>query len=283
MAITKKWDWEIGNYPNTWNWNFKEIWLYRHLLLGLIKRDFVLNYQQTLLGPIWSLLQPLLTLVTYVIVFSKIVGIPTGTLPPVLFYFSGIVLWNFFSDSVNGTSNTFRDHFYLFSKVYFPRIIIPISTVCTHLLRCILQLVLLFILIIYYWLFEDLNIHFSLNMLGAPLSILFVGATGLGIGLLVTLLTAKYRDLANIVGLGTRLLMFITPVIYPLASARSGLKWIVEMNPLTAYFELFRYSLFGEGSVSNASFLVSTLFTISILSVALIVFNSKSSNLLDIA
>jgi lipopolysaccharide transport system permease protein len=283
MSITKKWDWEIGNYSDTWNWNFKEVWSYRHLLSGLIKRDFVLNYQQTLLGPIWSLLQPVLTLITYVIVFSKLVGIPTGTLPPALFYLSGIVLWNFFSESLNGTSSTFRDHFYLFSKVYFPRIIIPISTVCTYFLRCLLQLALLFILIMYYWIFEGLEIHFGLNVLGVPLSILFVGASGLGAGLLVSLLTAKYRDLTYIVSLGTRLLMFMTPVIYPLASARPGLRWIIELNPLTAYFELFRFSLFGEGSVSNTSLYVSIIFTISILSVALIIFNRKSNNLLDIA
>lgn len=282
MSVTKKWDWEIGNNLNSWNWNFNEIWAYRHLLLNLIKRDFTLNYQQTLLGPLWSLLQPLLTLFTYVLVFKNLVGLSVGTLPPVLFYFSGIVLWNFFNDSFTGTSNTFKDHFYLFSKVYFPRLIMPVSVVCTHLLRCLLQLILLFLLTFYYWQFQGLRIDFNLNLLAIPLTIILVGALGLGAGLIISLVTVKYRDIANLVGLGVRLLMFITPVIYPLASVRPRLKWIVEANPLTVYFEWFRLSLFGEGTVSYTSLLISTLITLGLLTSALIIFNKKSNTLLDI-
>lgn len=282
MSTIRNWDWEIGNNLNTWNWNIKEIWAYRHLLLNLVKRDFVLNYQQTILGPFWSLLQPILTLITYIIVFKNLVGLSVGTLPPVLFYFSGIVLWNFFSDSFNGTANTFKDHFYLFSKVYFPRIIMPVSVVCTHFLRCLLQLAMLFLLTLYYWQFQGLDVHFNLNLLVIPLTILLIGALGLGVGLIISLITVKYRDIANMVGLGIRLLMFITPVIYPLASVRSGLKWIVEANPLTVYFELFRFGLFGEGTVSYTSLLISTLITFGILTLALLIFNKKSNTLLDI-
>lgn len=282
MSTTKNWDWEIGNNLNSWKWNIKEIWAYRHLLTNLVKRDFILNYQQTILGPFWSLLQPIFTLITYVIVFKNLVGLSVGTLPPALFYFSGIVLWNFFSDCFNGTSNTFKDHFYLFSKVYFPRIIMPVSVVCTHFLRCLLQLAMLFLLTLYYWQFHGLDIDFNLNLLGIPITVLLIGALGLGAGLIISLLTVKYRDLANIVSLGIRLLMFITPVIYPLASVKPDLKWIVETNPLTVYFELFRFSLFGEGTVSYTSFLVSILITFGILSSALLIFNKKSNTLLDI-
>ncbi|MCU7548259.1 ABC transporter permease [Chitinophagaceae bacterium LB-8] len=282
MSITNKWDWEIGKNVTTWNWNLKEIWAYRHLLINLVKRDFTLNYQQTILGPLWSLLQPVFTLITYVIVFRNLVGLSVGTLPPILFYFSGIVLWNFFSESFTGTSNTFKEHFYLFSKVYFPRIIMPVSVVCTHFLRCLLQLALLILLVLYYWLFRNINIHFGLNLLGVPLSILLVGSLGLGVGLIISLITVKYRDIANMVSLGIRLLMFMTPVIYPLASVRPSLKWIVEANPLTVYFELFRFSLFGEGTVSYLNLLVSTLITLGILLTALLVFNKKSNSLLDI-
>jgi lipopolysaccharide transport system permease protein len=282
MSATNKWDWEIGSTANTWNWNVKEIWAYRHLLINLIKRDFTLNYQQTILGPIWSLLQPIFTLITYIIVFRNLVGLSVGTLPPVLFYFSGIVLWNFFSESFTGTSNTFKDHFHLFSKVYFPRIIMPVSVVCTHFLRCLLQLALLLLLTLYYWLFQGIDIHFNFNLLGIPFTILLVGALGLGVGLIISLITVKYRDIANMVSLGIRLLMFMTPVIYPLASVRPGLRWIVEANPLTVYFELFRFSLFGEGTVSYTSLIISILVTLGILTSALLIFNKKSNTLLDI-
>jgi lipopolysaccharide transport system permease protein len=158
----------------------------------------------------------------------------------------------------------------------------PVSVVCTHLLRCLLQLGLLFLLTFYYWLVQDLNIHVHLNLLLVPITILLVGALGLGAGLLISLITVKYRDIANMVSLSIRLLMFITPVIYPLASVKPRLKWIVEANPLTVYFELFRLSMFGEGTVSYTSLLVSTLMTLGLLTSALFIFKKKSNTLLDI-
>ncbi len=184
MSSTEKdWGWEISATSSNWSWSVKDLWQYRHLLFSLVRRNFLLNCQQTILGPFWTLLQPLLTLFIYVLVFGKMVGISTGSLPPVLFYFSGIVLWNFFNDSFVENSNSFRDNMYLFSKVYFPRIIMPFSIATTHFLRMLIQLFFLFILIFFYSAVKGFPIPFSLWTLAFPLSILMIGSLGFGLGL----------------------------------------------------------------------------------------------------
>lgn len=280
--IEKKWDWEIGATTSDWSWNVKELWQYRYLLFRLVRRNFILNYQQTILGPFWTLLQPLLTLIVYVLVFGKMVGVSTGGLPPVLFYFSGIVLWSFFNDSFLENSNTFRNNISLFSKVYFPRIIMPVSIATTHFFRLIIQLFFLFILIFFFSVVKGFHIPFSLQILAFPLSILMVGSLGLGLGLICSVYTAKYRDLSNIVVIGIRLLMFVTPVIYPLASIKNQFQWIVKLNPLTSFFELFRLSLLGEGTVDLAQIILSSVFVIVVTISALLIFNKRGNRLMDI-
>lgn len=281
-AQESKWDWELSSKPQ-WNWNASRLISYRHLLGSLIRREFLLNYQQTVLGPVWILLQPLLTLVVYVLVFGKLIGIPIGSnLPPVLFYFSGIVLWNFFNDSFGGTSNTFRDNMHIFSKVYFPRIIMPLSQVSTHFFRLVIQLLLLGLLIIYYAMFEGFTIKLSALLLGIPLAILLTGLLSLSMGLIFSVLTARYRDIANLVFIGIRLLMFVTPVFYSLSTVNAKLRWVININPLTPLFELFRLGLFGEGTVSIAQFLYSAVFIFLSLSAALYLFNKQGSKLIDV-
>ena len=193
----KKWDWEITSETNFWGHSFKDLWAYRHLLAGLVRRNFLLNYQQTILGPVWVLFQPILTLVTYVLVFNKMVGISTGTIPPVVFYASGIVLWNFFSDSFTGTASTFRENAEIFGKVYFPRIIMPASVVTTYFMRFLMQLILFVAVLAYYSIFSGLQIELTMWALGFPLSVLLIGAIGFGMGLLFSVITAKYRDINN--------------------------------------------------------------------------------------
>ncbi|WP_242922450.1 ABC transporter permease [Pontibacter liquoris] len=278
----KTWDWEITSKTSYWGWSGTELWAYRHLLGSLVRRDFLLNYQQTVLGPIWILLQPLMTLATYVVVFGKLVGVSTGSLPPVLFYFSGIVLWNFFSDSFSGTSNTFRDNAQVFSKVYFPRIIVPMAVTSTQFLRFLIQFAMLLLLIGYYWAFRDLPVPFSVTTLAFPFAIVCIGGIGLGLGLFFSVITAKYRDIGGFVSLGIRLLMYVTPVIYPLKSLPENLRWIVELNPLTPLFELGRLSLLGEGTVTPVQLLYSLTFMIVILSGAMLVFNKQGDKLIDV-
>lgn len=281
-VVQKKWDWEIGAETSDSNWKMHELWAYRHLLISLVQRTFLLNYQQTVLGPFWTLLQPVLTLAIYVLVFSKLVGISTGRLPPILFYFSGIILWGFFNDCFSGTTSTFRDNMSLFSKVYFPRIIMPLSAVCSNFMRLLIQMTLLFVLLLYFKIFTNYAIHYSLYIIFFPIAILLVGFQAFGLGLACSVLTAKYRDLLNVVNIVIRLLMFVTPVIYPLSSIKSNVRWIVMLNPLTPVFELFRFCLFGEGTISMPHLLCTLFFTFFVFYFALLLFNKQGNKLMDV-
>ncbi len=282
LTQESNWDWEISSKPK-WNWNLRPFFAYRHLLGNLVRREFLLNYQQTVLGPVWILFQPLLTLVIYVLVFGKLLSISTGSnLPPVLFYFSGIILWNFFNDSFAGTSNVFRDNIHIFAKVYFPRIIMPLSLITTQFFRLLIQLLLLILLTVYYILFKGFRIEMSTSMLLVPVAILFTGAISFSMGLIFSVLTAKYRDMANLVFVAIRLLMFVTPVFYSLSSVHEKMRWVINLNPLTSQFELFRIGLFGAGITSPPHFLYSVLFTILSLSAALYLFNKQGSKLIDV-
>jgi len=276
------WDWEISSKTSYWNESFKSLWTYRHFMASLVRRDFLLNYQQTILGPVWILFQPILTLVTYVLVFGKMVKLSTGNLPPVLFYFAGIVLWNFFSDTFGGTSNTFRENAQIFSKVYFPRIIAPLAVTGTNFFRFIIQLILLILLIAYYLIVKHEKLSFSYWLLAFPVAIACAGIIALSLGLIFSVLTAKYRDMGNLVGLAIRLLMFVTPVIYPLASVTKELSWIVKINPLTSLFELFRLSLLGEGTFHPSQFLYSVIFMLAVAIIAVLVFNKQGDKLIDV-
>ena len=277
-----KWQWEITSRTSYRISDVKALWSYRHFLASLVRREFLLNYQQTILGPFWIIFPPLVTLLTYILVFNKMVGISTGSIPPVLFYFSGIVLWNFFSDCWGGTSTTFKDNADLFSKVYFPRIIIPVSVVCTHFLRFLLQFVFLLCMLAFYVFFKDFKIVLNLWLLMLPAAVGCVGLIALGMGLLFSVLTAKYRDISNLVSLGVRLLMFVTPVIYPLTSIPQKWRFLVEINPLTSFFEIFRKGLFGEGTINLVMLLYSVCFTIVVSFGALMIFNKQGDKLIDV-
>ena len=281
-AATNSWDWEIGSKTSFWSHSLQELWNYRHLLAGLVRRHFLLNYQQTVLGPFWILFQPILTLVTYLLVFTKLVGLSTGNVPPVLFYLAGIILWNFFNDSFTNTSGTFKEHAHVFSKVYFPRIIMPVSVICTQFLRFALQFLLLIGVMAYYSLAGKFHLPTTYWLLTLPFIILNVGIFSLGLGLIFSVLTAKYRDMNNLVQLGVRLLMFLTPVIYPLATISANVRWVVQLNPLTALFELFRLSLLGEGSIAPAHLFYSSSFSFSLLAAAWLLFNKQGDKLIDI-
>ena len=281
-VLDRKWDWEINNKATFWSHGMNELWSYRHLVAGLVRRQFLLNYQQTILGPLWVLFQPVMTLFTYVLVFDKFVGIPTGSLPPVLFYFSGIILWSFFSDCLTNTSGTFRENAHLFSKVYFPRILVPVSVMGTQFLRFLIQFLMLLGLIVYFKLFKGLPLQLEMWWLALPLSILSVAGISLGMGLVFSVLTAKYRDITNLLNLGVRLLMFLTPVIYPLDVVSENVRWMVYLNPLTPAFELFRLSLLGEGVISFWQLLYSLGFTLLLMVGASLMFQKQGDKLIDV-
>lgn len=277
-----QWDWEFGSRTSWWGWSPKELWAYRNLLGRLVRRDFLLNYQQTILGPVWILFQPILTLVTYVLVFDKLVGIDTGAIPPVLFYLSGIVLWSFFSDSFIGTAFTFRENAQVFSKVYFPRLVVPLSVLSTHFFRFLLQLALLLVVTLWYWIVEDVPVTVNSWLFFLPVSILLIGCVGLSLGLIFSVLTAKYRDLINLVHLGVRMLMFLTPVIYPLNIVPANIRWLVLWNPLTPLFEVSRYGLLGQGTFTIWYLFYSILVTSVMLMVSFMIFNKQGDKLIDV-
>lgn len=275
-------DWSITARTHWWGRDWEEILSYRHLLFGLVRREFLLYYKQTFLGPAWMLLQPALTLIIYLLVFGRLVGISTGMVPPVLFYLSGIVLWNFFSEGFTGTSKIFQDNIQLFSKVYFPRIILPLSVLLVQGLRFLIQFAFLIVLIAYYNVFNDLNMTFSVGVFFLPIVILVTGVMGLALGICCSLLTAKYRDLGNLIPTGIRLLMFLTPVIYPVAGTPENLRWLVLWNPLTPLFEAFKFLLLGEGTFTIMQLLFSAICALVFLAVGLAAFNKHGDKLIDV-
>lgn len=273
--------WEITPTSNA-TIDAKEIWQYRHLLRSLVKRDFLLVNQQTILGPLWAVFQPLLTLVIYVLIFSRLVGLSTGELPPVLFYYSGIVLWNLFNDCFNGAAGSLKDNAHIFSKVYLPRLVFPISVGITQLLRFVVQFFLLLILIGWYLGTGRYSIELNTALLWMPIAVLLVCIAGLTVGLLSSIVAAKYRDMFNIIAVVIRLMMFATPVIYPVSSIRPELQWVVQINPLSSFFELFRYSLFGSATLNTTALLIGGAATILLFIFAVRHFARRSNQLLDI-
>lgn len=287
MALTagtnEPWDWEISS-RNSWrSWSVKELWAYRHLLFRFIKRDFLVNYQQTLLGPVWVVLQPVLTLIVYVLVFGKWMGVDTGSSPTVLFFLCGILLWGLFSDLFTGTAFIFTYYSALYNKVYFPRLIIPFSVAGTHLLRFLIQVLLLVMVFVFYAFYKNYHFTFNYWLLILPFVILLTALFALALGLIFCILTARYRDLSNIVHLGIRLFLFLTPVIYPVSLVPSGIRWFVDANPLSVLFEVFRYALLGQGVFTMAQLLYSTLFIIILFFIALAWFNKQAIRLIDVA
>ncbi len=276
-----RWDWEIKKETSWLGVSLKELFSYKDLLLRLVRKDFLASYQQTLLGPFWAVLQPVLTVLIYVLVFHKMMGVSTDGIPPILYYLAGITLWNLFSDVFLGTSLTFLANIYIFSKVYFPRIITPLSGMVLHWIRFLIQLMLFAGFLIYYYFTGKITLHLEYLWLIIPI-VLITSGIGLGSGLIFSVLTAKYRDLQNIIQLILRLLMFICPLIYSLNSVTPKLRLLVMSNPLSSQFEAFRLALLGRGHVTELQFLYSIVMMLLMVGVGLLFFNKMGDKLIDV-
>jgi len=278
------WLYEISAKHRLIDLNFKEIWRYRDLLLLFVKRDIVTIYKQTILGPLWYLIQPLFTSIIFTLVFNNLGNIQTGGIPPFLFNLTGITAWNYFTACFNGSSNTFRSNAGIFSKVYFPRVIVPLSITISNLLKFGVQLFILIVFYIYYN-FNGFTIVPNTNLVLFPIYVLMVALLGLGLGMIVSALTTKYRDLSVLVGFGLSLLMYVSAVPYPLSEARSKLPaWVadlVEYNPLTQIVEGFRYMVLSSGSFSWFGLLYTFLICISLFFLGLIIFNRTGKSFID--
>ncbi|HEY4109087.1 ABC transporter permease [Puia sp.] len=282
MAEEKvKLEWEINKKTSWLGTSFKELYLYKDLLFSLVRKEFLSSYQQTLLGPFWVLLQPILTVFTSLLIFHKIIGVPTEGVPPLLYYLAGITLWNLFSDIFLGTSITFTQNVLVFNKVYFPRIIVPLSVVLLSGLRFLIQLVLFFIALTYYYLAGKVVIPVNTLLLAIPVIITTAGIS-LGAGLVFSIFTAKYRDFLGLLQVILRLLLFVCPIFYPMSIVPGKLKWLMNLNPLSAQFELYRYALLGKGQFTADQVLYSGLFMVVLLAGGMLLFNKTADRLVDV-
>ena len=275
------WDLVIQPKGHLFDLNLKEVWKYRDLLLLFVKRDFVASYKQTILGPLWHFIQPIFTTIMFLLVFGKIANIPTDGIQPILFYMSGITIWNYFSSCLNGTSNTFVANAGIFGKVYFPRLVIPLSTVMSNLVKFGIQFLLLIAVIIFYA-FKGTPVHVGFHLLMIPVLVLMMAAMGLGLGIIISSLTTKYRDLNVLIGFAVQLLMYATPIAYPLSYLKHNkfAAWI-QWNPLTPIVEAFRYALFQQGSFNAGSLLYSAAFIAIVLFTGLLTFSKVERTFMD--
>jgi lipopolysaccharide transport system permease protein len=261
--------------------NLKELWRYRDLIMLFVRRDFVSQYKQTILGPIWLFIQPLFTTLTFFFVFNQIAKIPTDNIDPILFYLSGITLWNYFSDCFNKTSNTFVANAGIFGKVYFPRLATPISIVFSNLIKLGIQVLLFLAIMGYQIIFKGAEVNINLHILILPFLIILMAVMGLGLGIIFSALTTKYRDLSFLLAFGIQLLMYATPIIYPLSYTGGKLHTIISMNPLTPIMESFRYAFFSIGTFDWSGLAFTSIFSFGVLFIGIIIFNQVEKSFMD--
>jgi lipopolysaccharide transport system permease protein len=275
-----EWDVIIESKENKFDLQFKKLWKYRDLLFLLVRRDFVSFYKQTIFGPVWFFVQPVASTITYVFIFNNLASLGTDGIPPPLFYLAGIISWNYFSDCLLKTSTVFRDNANIFGKVYFPRLIMPLSIVISNLIRFSVQF-LLFLCILLFYYFKTGNVLFNYNIIFYPFLVVMMAAQGLGFGLIVTAFTTKYRDLVMLLSFALQLMMYTTTVVYPLSSLKGNMHTIVLLNPMTSIIECSRKLLLGQGEINIYSFSYSIIVTIVILFIGLLTFNHSQKNFVD--
>lgn len=290
---TNDWLYTISPKKRMVDLNFKEIWRYRDLLFLFVKRDVITLYKQTILGPLWYFIQPLFTSIIFTLIFNNIADIKTGDgVPPFLFNLAGITAWNYFSECLKGTSDTFKKNQNIFGKVYFPRVIMPMSIVVSNLIKFAIQLLVFICFYIYFAFFTDKadGVSPQATLLLLPVIVLLMGLFGLGFGMLISSMTTKYRDLTFLIGFGVQLVMYASGVMYPIALIKRKVEegvipelvgLLIEYNPMTTIIELFRYSALGVGEFSPIKLTYAVLISITIFLLGLIVFNKTEKSFID--
>ncbi len=280
MDKNENWDIILKPKRSLFDVNLKQVYDYRDLLFLFVKRDIITTYKQTILGPIWFFVQPILTTVIYVFVFGNIAKIPTESIPQPLFYMAGIVLWNYFAESFNQTADTFSQNANIFGKVFFPRLIVPLSKVISALIKFLIQFSLFLALYFYYY-FNTTSIHPSYLIVLLPFLLLLMAGLGLGFGLIFSSLTTKYKDLKFLIQFAVQLLMYATPIIYPLSSIPSNYQFWIKLNPLTHIIETFKTVFLGTGNFSINGLLYTTVFTLITLTLGILIFNRTEQKFMD--
>ena len=274
------WDLTINPHSKWYDLRIKEIFKYKDLLFLFVKRDFVSIYKQTILGPLWFFLQPIITAITFTVIFGNLAKISTDGLPQILFYMAGITLWNYFADTLTKTADTFSSNANIFGKVYFPRMIMPLSVVVSNLIKLVIQFLLFLGIWIYYLVQSDL-IHPNKMLVLIPFLIILIGFMALSFGIIISSLTTKYRDLKFLVTFGIQLMMYASPIVYPLSIVPEKYKWIIVANPVTSIIETFKYAFLGVGEFSWLYLAYSTLFTIVLFLIGLVIFHRVEKSFMD--
>jgi lipopolysaccharide transport system permease protein len=276
----EKWDMIIQPQRSLLDLHLGELWKYRDLVLLFVRRDFVSVYKQTILGPLWYLIQPLLTTITFTVIFGQIAKLPTDGLPQFLFYMSGTVIWTYFSECLTKTSNTFVNNSQLFGKVYFPRLAVPVSILISSLITFGIQFAF-FLAFMGYFALSGSIFHPNWWILLTPVLVVMMAGLGLGFGIIVSSLTTKYRDLRFLVTFGVQLLMYATPVIYPTSSIPARFQSLIQLNPMTSIVEAFRFAYLGAGAVDLFHLLYSFGFMIVIVAIGAVIFNRVEATFMD--
>jgi lipopolysaccharide transport system permease protein len=277
----ERWDIIIDAKKNKLTFNFTELLRYRDLILQFAKRDITTVYNQTILGPLWFLIQPLLTTVLFLVVFGGIAKISTGTIPGALFYLSGLTIWNYFTTNFSATANTFVANSAIFGKVYFPRLVTPLSKAISGLFVFGAQFILFLGFLSYYIVFKGFSFHLSPFLLLIPYLMVVMSGLGIGMGIIISSLTTKYRDLSYLVGFGLQLLMYLTPVIYPISLVKGKMRLLILANPMSSVIEDFKYAFFHEGPFHWLHLAYSSVFMIIILLAGILLFNRIERDFMD--
>ena len=276
----QSWDLIITPRKKWYDLQLPDVWRYRDLVALFVRRDFVSRYKQTILGPLWFIIQPLFTSIVFTVIFGQIARLPTDGLPQILFYMSGNVTWHYFSGCLNGTSNTFTSNAGIFGKVYFPRLVTPISLVISNLISFAIQFVF-FLGFLGYFMLAGADVGLTPWALTLPLLILLMAGLGLGFGIIISSLTTKYRDLNYLVGFGVSLWMYATPVIYPVSAIPERWRWIADINPMTPIIETFRAGFLGAGNASWTGLAYAAGFMLAVMFIGVVIFNRVEKTFID--
>lgn len=273
------WDSVIESKPSIFDLRLKELWHYRDLLVMFVRRDFITVYKQTILGPLWFFIQPILTTITFTIIFGNIAQISTDGAPKVVFYMAGITVWNYFSTCLTSVSAVFNANAGIFGKVYFPRLIMPLTIVISNLMKFLVQYLMFLVFVLYFY-FQQL-IHPNALIFITPFIVLLMAIISMGIGLILSSMTTKYRDLNQLISFVVQLLMYATPVIYPSSSIPPDYAWLADLNPLVSLFDYMRYAYLGVGNFNLSSLLYPAYFSLVVLTIGVMVFNKVQKTFMD--
>ena len=276
----QSWDLIITPRKKWWDLQLRDVWHYRDLIGLFVRRDFVSRYKQTILGPLWFIIQPLLTSIVFTVIFGNIAQLPTDGLPQMLFYMSGNILWSYFSTCLTSTSTTFTANAHLFGKVYFPRLVMPVSIVISDLITFAIQFVFFLAYLLFFYL-RGSAVGLTTWAFALPILLVLMAGLGLGFGIIISSMTTKYRDLQYLVSFGVGLWMYATPVIYPVSSIPEKWRWVANVNPVTPIIETFRKGFLGAGDASWARLAYSFGFMLVVLLIGVVIFNRVEKTFID--